>query len=140
MAFFFFGTLRDPDVLTAVLARRPAGEELISARLADHRTVRAAEQPYPLLIPARGATADGVVLLRPSHRDERRISWFEEDEYRAHWRLVETSNGRLPARVFLALAPLRPSSTPWDYQRWRAEEKADYLARCAEWMEELGDG
>ena len=42
MAFFFFGTLMDRDVLAAVLDRPVAGDELSRAWLHGYRRVRAA--------------------------------------------------------------------------------------------------
>lgn len=137
MTFFFFGTLRDPDVLSLVLARRPGARETMPASLPGHRTVCARTMPYPLLVPAHGVAVDGLVLLQPSRQDEGRITWFEEDEYHAQWRRVETLQGPLQARVFFALDDRAASNIAWDYRRWREQEKIGYLQRCAEWMREF---
>ena len=137
MTFFFFGTLRDPEVLALVLDRRLAEGDRVAASLPDHRAVRAAAAPYPVLVRARGGAVDGAALLRPSRRDEQRITWFEEDEFEARWRFVWTGESWLRARVFFALEPLRPSAIPWDYASWQDHEKPDYIARCVEWLREI---
>ena len=137
VAFFFFGTLRDPDVLALVLDRCLTDRDQIPALLRGHRTARAVAQPFPLLVPAEDVAVEGLALRRPSRRDEERITWFEEDEYRPEWRTVESALGPLRARVFFAQEPLRPSGIAWDFARWRREEKNDYLERCVKWMREL---
>lgn len=137
MSFFFFGTLRDPDVLALVLDRPLTDGDHVPARLPAHRTVWAATLPYPLVVPAEGWAAAGRLLLRPSRRDEERINWFEEDEYQPEWRIVETAQGPRRARVFFAREPIRPSGVAWDFARWRHEAKRAYLNQCAEWLREL---
>ncbi|MDX1541809.1 MAG: gamma-glutamylcyclotransferase family protein [Geminicoccaceae bacterium] len=139
MAFFFFGTLRDPEVLALVLDRRPERHDLVRASLAGYTAVRATAQPYPLLVPAADASVEGLVLRCPSQRDEARITWFEEDEFQAEWRTVESAEGPLRARVFFALEPVLASGIRWDYQRWREAEKTRYLEQCVGWMRELDD-
>lgn len=138
MAYFFFGTLMDPDVLALVLGRRLRDHDRLVAALDHHRTVRGAAEPYPVLVPERGAVTPGRVLLRPSPDDERRIAWFEEDEYAARWCRVRLVGGSsIAARVFFAHDALGRTEVAWDYGRWCREEKAGYLVRCAEWLREL---
>ncbi|HEX6141098.1 MAG TPA: gamma-glutamylcyclotransferase family protein [Geminicoccaceae bacterium] len=138
MAYFFFGTLMDPDVLALVLGRRLGDHDRLAAALDHHRTVRAAAKAYPVLAPERGAVTRGRVLLRPTRRDDRRIVWFEEDEYAARWCSVRLASGpSIRARVFFGLDALGRTEVPWEYGRWCREEKAGYLLRCAEWLRDL---
>ena len=137
MAYFFYGTLRDPDVLALVLNRDLTDRDHLAAWLPEHRIVRAAEEPYPVLVPTPGAVAEGTALLSPSRRDECRINWFEEDEYWPSWQTIRIGQAAARARVFLPLEGLRASDAPWDYPRWRSEEKPGFLERCAEWLREL---
>ena len=135
MAYFFFGTLMDRDVLAAVLDRPVADDELGRAWLHGYRRVGAANAPYPILVPAPGLIVGGVVF-RPRHeRDDVRIRHFEDGEYAEHWSIVRLPGGRrLAARVFLALEVLQATDEPWDLGAWASAHKAAFLERCREWM------
>jgi hypothetical protein len=135
MAFFFFGTLMDPDVLAYILDRPIGSDEVDSAELAGFRRVCAREATYPVLVPDPEARLDGVVLLRPTPRDVLRIAHFESEEYEAEWTTVHrTDGGPLQARVFLALETMSASAEPWDLPAWAAAHKAEFLERCRTWM------
>ena len=135
MAYFFFGTLMDRDVLAAVLDRPVAADELGRAWLHGYRRVRAAHASYPVLVPAPGLIVGGVVF-RPRHeRDDVRIRHFEDGEYGEHWALVRLPGGRrLAARVFLALEVLQATDEAWHLGAWASVHKASFLERCREWM------
>ncbi len=140
MAYFFYGTLMDPDVLAVVLGRRLDRGETVPATLAGYRRVRTVREPYPMLLPTPGAIVEGVVLLEPSVEDERRIAFFEEDEYTERWLPVRLADGReIPVRVFFALRALGCSDRPWDLRCWARKHKARYLELCREWMREYPD-
>jgi hypothetical protein len=135
MAYFFFGTLMDRDVLAAVLDRPVAGAELGRAWLSSYRRVRAANASYPILVPAPGLIVGGVVFRPRNERDDVRIRHFEDGEYTEHWSQVRLPGGRrLAARVFLALEVLQASEEPWDLRVWASAHKAAFLERCREWM------
>lgn len=136
MAFFFFGTLMDPDVLACVLDRPLEPDETVAAQLAGFRRVRAEHAPYPVLVPASSAKVDGRLLVEPGRRDERRIAWFEEDEYVERWHevTVAASGRRCRARLFVALDLLGATAEPWDIGRFVERDKATYLDQCEVWM------
>lgn len=136
MAFFFFGTLRDGEVLARVLDRSPAHGELLDARLSGVRSVRARNAPYPVIVPAPSSTVPGSLLPWPRPRDERRIRWFEEDDYVERWEPVSVDRtGRQQlARVFIAVASLGATTDEWDFEHWVAHEKEAYLAQCDLWL------
>lgn len=138
MAFFFFGTLMDPDVLGSVLGRALDRRELAAARLPGFRCVKARFGPYPVLVPRSEAEVDGCLLPAPGPRDERRIIWFEEDEYAPVWQTVKvTATGhRRRARVFLSGDLLGATAEPWVFERWAEREKVDYLRQCETWMQD----
>jgi hypothetical protein len=81
VAFFFFGTLMDRDLLERVLGRRVPDGELTPARLSGYRRVRAVTADYPVLVPSPGAVVDGVLLRAASRRDETRMRHFEDEEH-----------------------------------------------------------
>ncbi|MGF1562423.1 MAG: gamma-glutamylcyclotransferase family protein [Geminicoccaceae bacterium] len=135
MAFFFFGTLLDPDVLGFVLDRPLRADELTAASLAGYARVCSADKTYPVLIEQTDASVEGAIMLAPSPRDELRIQHFESEEYDPAWRRVSLTNGTyVDARVFMALASMSPGSEPWDLHGWAARHKAVFLQRCVYWM------
>ena len=75
MAYFFFGTLMDREVLATVLDRAVAGDELRRAWLHGYRRVRAANVSYPILVPAAGLVVGGAVFQPKSARDDANRSW-----------------------------------------------------------------
>ncbi len=135
-AVFLFGTLMDVDILAALLARPIRPEERMAARLAGFRRVRAAEACYPILVPDPEAEVEGVLLLRPSAEDLRRINHYESDEYRAALFQVRGADGRrYRAWVFQARPEvLTATEQPWDFESWARRHKAGFFARIAEWM------
>lgn len=137
---FLWGTLLDREVLERLLGRRVHGNELEPARLTGFRRVAATGGPYPVLVPDPGARVDGLLLLRPSRRDLRRIAHYEDD-YRAALFEVETASGRrLPAWLYLAREDvLRPGDAPWDPALWARRHKAQLLAAIDRWLAELAD-
>jgi hypothetical protein len=143
MAYFFFGTLMDRDVLATVLDRPVAGDELGRAWLHGYQRVRAANTSYPILVPAPGVIVGGVVFQPKGERDDVRIRHFEDGEYAERWLTVRVAGGRrLVTRVFLALEVLQATDEPWDLGTWARTHKASFLERCQEWMRDCpaGDG
>jgi hypothetical protein len=141
MAYFFFGTLMDREVLATVLDRPVAGDELRRAWLHGYRRVRAASVSYPILVPAPGLVVAGVVFRPKTARDDVRIRHFEDGEYAEHWSVVRVAGGRrLAARLFLALEALQATDEAWDLAVWAKAHKAVFLAQCREWMRDCPPG
>jgi hypothetical protein len=135
MAYFFFGTLMDRDVLAAVLDRPVAGDELSRAWLHGYRRVRAAHTSYPILVPAPGMVVGGVVFQPRDARDDVRIRHFEDGEYAERRLVVHRAGGRrLVTRVFLALEVLQATDEAWDLAAWARGHKGAFLEQCREWM------
>jgi Gamma-glutamyl cyclotransferase, AIG2-like len=135
MTYFFFGTLRDREVLATVLDRPVAADELSRAWLHGYQRVRAANASYPILVPAPGVVVGGVVFQPRNDRDDVRIRHFEDGEYAERWLNVHLAGGRrLAARVFLALEVLGATDEAWDLATWARAHKAAFLEQCREWM------
>ena len=60
---FVYGTLRDPDLLAAVLGRPLQAGEVIAAAAPGFRATHYPNRVYPALIRAPGGFAEGLVLL-----------------------------------------------------------------------------
>ncbi len=98
-ALFFFGTLRDRELLEIVLDRPVAADELRPARADGYAARWLAGQDYPHLVEEPGAVAEGVVFIaRPAELD--RLDYFEEAEYGLTPIRVETDAGPVEARYY----------------------------------------
>jgi hypothetical protein len=132
---FFFGTLMDDEVLSHVVGRPLAADELLPARLDGFRRVTVAGSSYPMLVADPAAGLDGRLLRRASRRDILRINWFESEEYRAERHRVRAGGRDHLAWLFRALdGVMIATGRPWRLDDWRREHKAGFLERCAGWM------
>lgn len=135
MRFFFFGTLRDREILEAVIGRPFPGPPFPPARLPGHRLERMARETFPLLIAAQGATAPGVVVEGLVAPDVERIRFFESVEYEPQAHAVEPeAGGRLDCLVFAATAAAGLTGEAWSYEEWLPLHKAKELREARLWM------
>ncbi|MGF1641142.1 MAG: gamma-glutamylcyclotransferase family protein [Rhodospirillales bacterium] len=127
---FFYGTLMDVAVLSAVIGR-PADRLCRERAFVDgYRRVRRLGATYPILIPMPGARVDGILAsgLRPA--DTTRLCVFEGDDYD----LVEipvraSARGPRRAMAFLARPDVPASSEEWTIADWRRRHRKAYLLR-----------
>lgn len=82
LPLFVYGTLRDPDLLAAVLGRqlRSGGQHV--ARAPGFRAVHYPGRVYPALIRVPGAAAEGLLLIDLSPFERDLLDAFEGEEYR----------------------------------------------------------
>lgn len=113
---FFYGTLRFQPLLECVLAR-PL--DLIPATLRDYRVVWAEGESFPMMIPAEGELAEGVLARDLSDEDIARLDFYEGAfAYDLVDVQPEGPGGPEPARVYLPKdAPWRPGA-PWSLEEW----------------------
>lgn len=136
--WLFYGTLMDREVREIVLDRPGDVDELTPARLMGYARRRALDEHYPVLVPTAGGCVAGLVC-RLSAEDERRVRYFEGEEYRPRHRLVQLAGGeRLPARVWLPQAGFRASGERWEIESWVAVHKAEFLTLARQWMAGFG--
>jgi ADP-ribose pyrophosphatase len=126
--FFFFGSLRDPLILGAVLGRDLSHLTIAAAQLAGHRVERAEGYSFPLLVGAPGDIAIGELVWGLSPDDQARIAYFEDSEYEQRSTHVESDGGQTQAVIFAAGATLRSSGEPWDLATFQARDRALLLA------------
>ena len=92
---FFYGTLRYPALLKRVLGR---DVPLIAGELPRHRTVWAAGESFPMIIPDAGACAPGVLATDLTPDDIARLDFYEGAfAYDLEEVTVETADGPVPA-------------------------------------------
>lgn len=111
LPLFVYGTLRDPDVLAAVLGRTRI--VAVPATLARYRTAVYPERTYPGLAPALGASAAGLLLTGIGELDLALLDAFEADEYRRAAVTVATADGDRAAEVYLPVVAIGPDARDW---------------------------
>ena len=135
MRFFFFGSLRDHDILEAVIGRPFPRRAFPAARLPDHRLERMAKETFPLLVAAPGASAPGIVVEGLQAADIARIHFFESVEYEPRLHPVElAAGGVLDCHLFAATALAGVTGEPWRFDDWAARHKAKELREARLWM------
>lgn len=133
-AFFFYGTLLDPDVLRTVLGRRVAPESLFPARLAGYRISRAFGKTYPILAAKPGAEAKGLVAAGLDDRDAARLFHYEDDGYSTVEVDLAGAHGPLRAWVFMPGSRMRALPSDWSYDTWQRGVKARVMPGIEAWM------
>ncbi len=134
---FFFGTLRDRELLEIVLDRPVAPEELRPARAPGFAARRLAGLDYPHLVEESGAVAEGVVFTAAP--DElARLDYFEEAEYGLTPISAETEGGQVEARYYRSTAKVRAGNGNWDFAAWRREARAVAMEAASELMSYYG--
>lgn len=131
---FFFGSLRDRELLEVVLDRAVADPDLSNGWVVDHAALQMQGEPYPWLAKVAGARAEGLVISWLTASDIRRLEYFEEAEYGLADISVETASGTIEAVHFATTGKLPGKDQPWDYERWQRESRAIAIEEARELM------
>ena len=111
MRFFFYGTLLDPALRTALIGPMPA----TPAVLRGFRRVRVQGRPYPALVPERGGVVAGLVVEHVGPAAAARLRDYEGPEYLAREQPVRLDTGeRRQALVFLPRQRLALTDEAWN--------------------------
>jgi gamma-glutamylcyclotransferase (GGCT)/AIG2-like uncharacterized protein YtfP len=129
---FLYGTLRDPDILAAVLGRTVADRQLIAATAPDCVAVYFPGRVYPALLRRPGSAAPGLLLVQASADDLIALDAFEGDEYRRGSVQAMIAAGPVAAEVYWPAVPVAPSAVAWTLDHWIREHKPQVLARETE--------
>ena len=135
---FFFGSLRDRELLEVVLDRAVADADLAVGWAPDHATLRMQGEPYPWLAEVPGAHAEGVVLSGLTAADLERLEYFEEAEYGLSPITVDTDAGAVEAVFFATTGKLAGNDQPWDFAAWQRDSRAVAIEEARELMAHLG--
>lgn len=135
---FFYGSLRDPELIEIVLGRPLAPGETRPARAPGHATRRLVDEAYPVLVRARGATAPGLLLAAPDPDGLARLTFFEEAEYGLAPLTVETEDGPVEAVHFRGTEKPVVSDAAWDFARWQEQDRAVAVEAARELMDHYG--
>lgn len=134
--FFFYGTLCHAPLLAAVLGREVA---LRDATLPDHAVTWVADHAFPMILPAPGAAARGVVVAGLNETDVARLDFYEGGfDYDTRAVLAEADGARIEARVYFAATDrLRPGA-PWLLADWVARYGAVAVRAAGRFMDGFG--
>lgn len=135
---FFYGSLRDPEMLALVLGHPVEPSRLEPAVAENHATLRLIDEDYPLLAPAPGRRAAGVLLYGLTEAELDRIRFFEEEEYALAPITVRTARGPVEALHLGGTAKPRASSVDWDFAAWCREHRPAALEATREYMAHYG--
>lgn len=124
MTFFFFGTLRDQELLGSVIGRTAAHLTFIDGWISGFASRRAKDETFPVLIEKKGARLPGVVVEGLSDEDVSRIRFFEDTFYEASPVIVETKEGERSARMFLVTDPDQATEDVWSFESWGERDRA----------------
>lgn len=136
---FNFGSLRDLRVLSAVVGRRVSSAELRPAKLRGWRPVKLRNALYPALIRSAGSTTDGVLFLKPSSTDVRRIEHYENGLYSIRMLPVTIDGRRVTVQVYAENSGKIKSQLTgvvWDFKRFQ-QRVPSYLTDVYKWMRRL---
>lgn len=138
-AMFFYGTLRDSDVLSAVLGPHSQEPKIRPARLEDVGVFRVRNEDYPIALPQPGATAEGLLVEGLSAEACARLAFFEDEfDYGLEDRDIEVEGRVVSAKVFIAHRDGMDPDGPWDFEGWLREHKTHFLWAAKELMQGYG--
>ena len=135
---FFFGSLRDRELLELVLDRPVCDDDLIAGQAAGYAAMALSGEDYPYLASVTDGWAEGVVIRNLTDRDMERLIYFEETEYGLADIEVETADGPVQAVHFATTGKLAPQDRPWDFARWQRDSRTVALEEARELMAHLG--
>lgn len=122
---FLYGTLRDPDLLAAILGRRPG--IVLPAAAPGFAAVFYPGRTYPGLRRRPGGAAPGLVLLDLSAFERDLLDAYEGDEYVRAPIPVMIDAELHEAEAFLPVVALPATAPDWRLEAWQAEHKARVL-------------
>lgn len=129
LPLFVYGTLRDPDLLAAVLGRPVRGASLHAARAPGYKPVHYPNRIYPALVRSPGAAAEGLLItgLTPFERDL--LDAYEGDEYRRGTiaAMLADEPELHEADAYLPVIAVPTDAHEWSLSRWQEEHKPRVL-------------
>ena len=129
-AVFFYGSLRDPELLSVVLGRPRSRIALTPARLPDHALRQVAGENFPCVVEAPGEAAPGDLARDLPEAEVARVLFFEDDEeYALRPLSVLAPDGPVEALVCFPKGPTTPAG-PWRFEDWPAADR-ELLIECA---------
>lgn len=129
LPLFAYGTLRDVDLLSAVLGRPQRPGSIHAARAPSFRAVHYPGRIYPALVRSPGAAAEGVLIVGLSPFERDLLDAYEGEEYRrAPIAIILAEEPELhEADAYLPVIAVPADAHEWSLSRWQAEHKPRVL-------------
>jgi gamma-glutamylcyclotransferase (GGCT)/AIG2-like uncharacterized protein YtfP len=134
---FVYGTLRDPDLLAAVLGRQLRAGAVLHGAAPGFRAVHYPGRIYPALVRAPGAVAEGLVLADLTAFERDLLDAYEGDQYRRSLIPVMIAEELHEAYAYLATIPVPAAAPGWTLEAWQRAHKPRVLAGERAIAEEL---
>ena len=124
---FVYGTLRDPDLLSRVLARSLNAGAMLPAAAPGFAALHYPGRLYPALVRAPGAAAPGLVLTDLSPFEHDLLDAFEGNEYRRGVVPVMIGEELHEAAAYLPAIAVPADAPPWTLATWQRQHKPRVL-------------
>jgi ADP-ribose pyrophosphatase len=119
-------------LLASVLGRAP---QAMPARLSEHRIVWAEGQDFPMILPAPGAVAEGMLVEGIDKDDRTRLDFYEGGfAYAPVEMAVHTDAGSVAAMVYVAQAGRWQPAEDWRLEDWASRFGAAVTAAAGDVM------
>ena len=137
LPLFVYGTLRDPHLLSAILARPLVADAMPVAAAPGYAALHYPGRIYPALVRRPGAVAAGRVLLDLTPFERDLLDAFEGEEYRRE--IVATMIGEElhEAYAYLPVIAVPADSPAWTLEGWQGTHKPKVLSAEAATADEL---
>ena len=123
---FFYGTLRAAEIRSAVLGYDLPTGHLTDAVLENYQVRRVKGALYPLLVPAAGEKAIGLLATSLDRLAVQMLDQFEGQHYNRSVLQVHTAAGFVEADVYLPDDTLLAAES-WDFDRWYKNDMTAFL-------------
>lgn len=120
---FVYGTLRDPELLAAVLGKHVDPRAVAAGTAPGFRIVHYPGRPYPALVRSPGAAAQGQVLLGLSRLDRQVLDAYEGEEYRRAVIAVLVDEEMHQTETYLPTEAIAATAEAWTLETWQEVHK-----------------
>lgn len=132
---FVYGTLRDPDVLAAVLGPEASEVVPVAAEVDGLRVAQPSEGALPGIVAAKGAHAPGLLLRDLSADAMARLAYFGAAyAFDLKGAKAKTKGSTERAEVFWPQKNEHLLAEDWNFEAWQADAKPFFLAMTQDIM------
>ena len=137
LPLFVYGTLRDPQLLSAVLGRPLRADAMPVAAAPGYAVVHYPGRIYPALVRRPGAGAPGLALLDLTPFERDLLDAFEGEEYRREIVAIMIGEELHEAHAYMPAITIPAEAAAWTLEEWQARHKAKVLSAEAASADEL---